>query len=214
MTMKIKAQLIKRLRTDRLWSQDELAKISGVGLRTIQRIENEGQASAETIKAIASVFEIDSASLLDDGSVPYKNTQLGEPLIFIFVALTIVGIFLFEKDQISIGVFTLLGLSCLVPMIFLSTLTVSVDNEKIAWHFGPKLWKKSMQLNQVNKTRIVRNKLWWGFGVRFYGGGWLYNISGLDAVELQLKDGSRIRIGTDEPTELQSAISDGMLGLL
>jgi hypothetical protein len=34
----------------------------------------------------------------------------------------------------------------------------------------------------------------------------LFNVSGLDAVEVELVDGKRIRIGTDEPQALVAAI--------
>lgn len=47
---------IKTERLNRAWSQAQLAEISGVGLRTIQRIEAEGKSSLESTKALASVF--------------------------------------------------------------------------------------------------------------------------------------------------------------
>jgi hypothetical protein len=34
----------------------------------------------------------------------------------------------------------------------------------------------------------------------------MYNVSGFDAVQLQLASGKRFRIGTDEPVQLKSAI--------
>jgi len=36
--------------------------------------------------------------------------------------------------------------------------------------------------------------------------GWLYNVSGLDAVEVTTKSGKKYRIGTDVPAELEQAI--------
>ena len=36
--------------------------------------------------------------------------------------------------------------------------------------------------------------------------GWLYNVSGFDAVELELASGKLCRIGTDEPGRLLHAI--------
>lgn len=213
MTMKIKAQLVKKLRKDRLWSQDELAKISGIGLRTIQRIETEGKASAETVKALAAVFEIESTRFLSEEPAPYKNIQLGGFLVLLLLVTIVLCVWLLEKGHMTKGLFTLISLSLFIPIFMLSTLTVTVVGAHVCWYFGPGFWKKMINLEQVNKTRVVRNKLWWGLGIRFYGGGWLYNISGLDAVELQLKDGSRIRIGSNEAPELQSAIADAMRAL-
>ena len=49
---------IKKLRLERHWSQDQLAEMSGLSVRTIQRIENGENAGLESLKSLASVFEI------------------------------------------------------------------------------------------------------------------------------------------------------------
>ena len=41
--MKINAEQVKKLRTERHWSQEQLAAACGVNLRTIQRLENTGK---------------------------------------------------------------------------------------------------------------------------------------------------------------------------
>ncbi|MBL4568855.1 MAG: helix-turn-helix transcriptional regulator [Flavobacteriaceae bacterium] len=50
---------LKRLRLEYKWSQTQLADLSGLSLRTIQRIENGDKPSIESIKALSSLFEID-----------------------------------------------------------------------------------------------------------------------------------------------------------
>ena len=50
---------IKRLRVERHWSQEQLAEMSGLSVRTIQRIENGENAGLESLKALGAVFEID-----------------------------------------------------------------------------------------------------------------------------------------------------------
>ncbi len=67
MDMRINSALIKQLRNQRAWSQEQLALISGVSHRTIQRIESSGNCSLETKKALASVFEIEITVLDIDG---------------------------------------------------------------------------------------------------------------------------------------------------
>ncbi len=64
MDMKAKSSLIRKYRTERLWSQEQLAEISGLGLRTIQRLEARGSGSQESIKALAAVFNVDADTLL------------------------------------------------------------------------------------------------------------------------------------------------------
>ena len=62
----INAVLIRELRKQRAWSQDQLASIAGLSLRTVQRIEKEGVCSLESSQAIASAFELNAASLQID----------------------------------------------------------------------------------------------------------------------------------------------------
>jgi transcriptional regulator with XRE-family HTH domain len=55
--------LVQKLRLQRGWSQEDLAELSALSVRTIQRIERGHTASAESLKALASVFEVDFSSL-------------------------------------------------------------------------------------------------------------------------------------------------------
>tara|TARA_R110001632_G_scaffold54410_6_gene133333 strand:- start:1610 stop:2068 length:459 start_codon:yes stop_codon:yes gene_type:complete len=52
---------IKKMRLERHWSQDQLADMSGLSIRTIQRIENGENAGLESLKSLAAVFEINIA---------------------------------------------------------------------------------------------------------------------------------------------------------
>jgi transcriptional regulator with XRE-family HTH domain len=61
--MRVNTAAVLRLRSGRSWSQDELATAAGLNLRTIQRIENEGIASLQSLKAIASALETDLETL-------------------------------------------------------------------------------------------------------------------------------------------------------
>ena len=58
MDMQIDSDKVKSERTIRAWSQEHLAEVTGLGLRTIQRIESSGAASYESVRALAAVFEI------------------------------------------------------------------------------------------------------------------------------------------------------------
>ena len=49
-----------------------------------------------------------------------------------------------------------------------------------------------------------------GWGIRLIPNGWLWNVSGLGAVELSLVNGQRFRIGTDEPEQLATAIQGAL----
>ena len=55
----------------------------------------------------------------------------------------------------------------------------------------------------------MRNPWYVGWGIRLGPGYWLWNVSGLSAVELVLADDRRFRVGTDEPEALSRAIERG-----
>jgi len=64
MDMKVNSPLITQLRNSKAWSQQQLSEISNLSLRTVQRVEKSGNASQETIKSIASAFELNVDELL------------------------------------------------------------------------------------------------------------------------------------------------------
>jgi len=70
MDMQIDASKVRAGRERRAWSQEQLAEVTGLSMRTIQRVESSGSASFETAKAIAAVFESDVASLQPQVEVP------------------------------------------------------------------------------------------------------------------------------------------------
>ena len=59
--------MIQKLRLKRGWSQQQLADLSGLSVRTVQRIEQGQVASTESLKSLAAVFEIDFSTLQEPG---------------------------------------------------------------------------------------------------------------------------------------------------
>lgn len=59
--------MIQKLRLQRGWSQQQLADLSGLSVRTVQRIEQGQVASTESLKSLAAVFEIDFLTLQEPG---------------------------------------------------------------------------------------------------------------------------------------------------
>ncbi len=93
-----------------------------------------------------------------------------------------------------------------VSLLLFSILTVKVDGEEVSVRFGVGLIRKRFPLSEIESPSAVRNPWYYGWGLRRTPIGWLYNVSGLEAVEITLKDGRKIRIGTDDPTGLDAAI--------
>ncbi len=69
----IDSELVKKLRSDRSWSQEHLSLVSGLSLRTVQRVENEGKCSLDSKKAIASALDVDVMLLTAGNSVSLSS---------------------------------------------------------------------------------------------------------------------------------------------
>lgn len=215
MEMKINSGLVKKLRAKRLLSQEELATACGVSMRTIQRLEADGKASPETLKALAAVFEVSHDYLLnnEDEIGEYHNVQFGSVVILFTSAVVILLSVLLVLNIIDRRIFLPGVLIMTLVCCLFSLMSTRVTPKNVEWHFTLGFWKKSISLSKVNSIARVRNKYWWGLGIRLIPDGWLYCVSGLDAVELKLESGKVIRIGTDEPEELFQALESSILKL-
>ena len=90
----------------------------------------------------------------------------------------------------------------LLSAALFGTLSVRVDHTSILLRFGVGLIRRRIALSDVVAFAEVENPWYYGWGIRFYPGGTLYNVSGLAAVELALSDGRRVRVGTDDSARL------------
>jgi transcriptional regulator with XRE-family HTH domain len=62
--MKTNSEVIKKLRIAKGWSQEQLGEASGLSLRTIQRLENGGNAAIESVRALAAALDVDPNDLI------------------------------------------------------------------------------------------------------------------------------------------------------
>lgn len=110
-------------------------------------------------------------------------------------------------------VFTAAVVILLLGGYLFGSLTVIVRDDVVEIRFGPGLIRKRYALSEFVQVSVVRNSWIYGWGIHLIPKGWLYNVSGLDAVELVRENGRRVRIGTDEPELLAPVISDAMAAL-
>ena len=76
-------------RQQRAWSQTQLAEISGLSLRTIQRIEKSGKASLESVKALASVYSLHITDLRIVNSDEVSLRDNTQPIVVNFCFLSL-----------------------------------------------------------------------------------------------------------------------------
>jgi transcriptional regulator with XRE-family HTH domain len=66
--------IVKKLRLQKSWSQEQLSQFSGLSVRTIQRIERGHQGSVESLKSLAAVFQIELNELQLEQNMNTTNT--------------------------------------------------------------------------------------------------------------------------------------------
>ena len=91
---------------------------------------------------------------------------------------------------------------------YICSLTVVVDQDNLKWYFGPGLWKYRLPLKEIVDAKPVTNKWWYGWGVRVTPHGWLFNVDGLDAVEITTDDGVKRRLGTNQAEALSQILAN------
>jgi hypothetical protein len=93
-----------------------------------------------------------------------------------------------------------------------SSLTVAVTEEALIWAFGPGVIRKQVPLADIRAADVTTTRWYEGWGIHRTRRGWLYNVSGFQAVAITLKNGRRFLLGTDEPARLQAAITRAARG--
>ncbi len=87
-------------------------------------------------------------------------------------------------------------------------LTIEIDDQKLSFFFAHGFLKKRISIAEIEKTEIVTNRWYYGWGIRRVPDGWLYNVSGLKAVEIHMKNGKKVRIGTGEPEKVKQILDN------
>lgn len=135
----------------------------------------------------------------------YKHTQIGHTIIWgvlavaVFIAIT--GIF----SRGGPGSFLIAEVILLICAVLFCKLTIKIENETLEWSFGIGLIRKQVPIVEIAVCEPIRIR-WCGWGIRLTSYGWLYNVSGFDAVAITLRDGGKFALGTDDPRGLVDAV--------
>jgi hypothetical protein len=135
----------------------------------------------------------------------YRHTQPGTLVLIVCLIIGVFGVGLSWMGGDWKPAIVTIAITAAVALLFAS-LTVEVDDSELRWHFGPGLWSYRLPLAEIRDVGIVRNRWWNGWGIRMAPGFRLYNVSGLDAVELHVGPNDIRRIGTDDPQGLAQAL--------
>jgi len=145
----------------------------------------------------------------------YEHTQTGWllRLSFVFGAVlcTAVGAATPPPPSpLPIEAFMAIALLMLVLGWFWASLTVRVEEAGVRVRFGLGWPRRTLPVADLANVEITRTSWLSGWGMHLTRRGWLYNVSGCDAVIVGLKSGKAVLIGSDEPRRLKAAIERAM----
>lgn len=136
----------------------------------------------------------------------YHHTQRGQVILIALAGMAVL--------------FTILGATVSQPFLIAApllvlgawlfhSLTIEIDGGELRWRFGPGLIHKRVPLDLIVSAEPVRTNVIEGWGIHLSRYGWLYNVSGFDAVAVRLKNGQHFALGTDEPHKLAASLAPG-----
>lgn len=138
-------------------------------------------------------------------SVTYSHDQFGKLFVTMIVPVIALLAALFPVIGQTI-VLSVMVVAFVLLILLFYTLSVEVTRDHLRLRFGIGLVSKTFDTGEMVDVYPVRNKWYYGFGIRLTPHGWLFNVSGLDAVEIVMRSGRHYRIGTDEPQALAAAV--------
>lgn len=140
----------------------------------------------------------------------YEHTQIGHVIIWSLLAIILIAsgavIGSSSRHEPTLVVSVIL-LACLVLFY---KLRITIEDGTLCVSFGPGIIRKRVRLTEIVGCESIRIRWWYGWGIHLTPYGWLYNVSGFDAVAITLRDGRKFAFGTDDPHGLTTAIQAGI----
>ena len=136
----------------------------------------------------------------------YQHTQIGYGLAVAYTAVVLV--FAYLSLVTDFNPFVLAGLVImLIVLASLPVLTTTISDGALKIQFGFGVIRKRFRLAEIQAYRVVKNRWYYGWGIKYTPHGWLFNVAGFSAIELEMTNGKTYRIGTDDPEGLETALS-------
>jgi hypothetical protein len=124
--------------------------------------------------------------------------------LIVFAILLIKHDFIPDQETYAYALLVLIFSGCL--LVFYK-LTIFIDDTNISFKLGIGIIGKSYKIAEIASCKPVKNSFIYGWGIHKIPRGWLYNVSGLNAIELTFKDTDKVvRIGTNKSDKIAEII--------
>ena len=140
----------------------------------------------------------------------YEHTQIGHVIIWSLLAIILIasggliGPLSHHEPPVIVSIILL------VCLVLFYRLRITIQGETLCVSFGPGIIRKRVPLARIAGCEPIRIRWWYGWGIHLTPCGWLYNVSGFDAVVITLRDGKKFAFGTNDPDGLTAGIRDAI----
>ena len=138
----------------------------------------------------------------------YRHTQFGALMFVVFLAtgvlISVVALKIIAEGRLAMAI--LMTCIYLLGLTLFYSFTIEISEGKLKFWFGIGVIGKSYSLSEIQSAREVVNPWYYFWGVKSIPRGWLYAIAPGAAVEIILKNGKIICLGTNQSKRLKQAI--------
>ena len=134
----------------------------------------------------------------------YEHTQIGHVIIWSLLAIILIanGV----TGAVAHWPALIVSLILLICLVLFYKLRITIEDDTLCASFGPGIIRKKVRLAEIVACEPIRIRWWYGWGIHLTPYGWLYNVSGLNAVTMTLRNGRKFALGTDDPDGLVDVI--------
>lgn len=138
----------------------------------------------------------------------YRHTEIAWVTVGILGFVVLLAAPVVARSAENLMPMLLLSGFLLTPLLFFGTYTVAVTGDDIVVGAGVGLFPTRIPVNAVRSYERVRGPWYstWSWSTDLPERRMFYNATSFQAVELLLVDGTRVRIGTNEPEALLEAL--------
>lgn len=136
----------------------------------------------------------------------YEHTQIGHVIIWSVLAIILIagsGLIGSSSHREPPVIVSIILPICLVLFY---KLRITIEDDTLCASFGIGIIRKRVPVADIAACEPIRIKWWYGWGIHLTPYGWIYNVSGFDAVAITLRDGRKFALGTDDPYGVGDAI--------
>lgn len=140
----------------------------------------------------------------------YIHRQFGWFTVFALTAMAVWFALVAAVSPGERGEFQSILLIIAALQVVFYQLTTIVTENTLTVRYGIGLLAFRFPLSEI--TQVTERTVPWyaGYGIRWVGDAWLFNVSGRDAIEVTFASGRKLWVGTDDPDGLAAILRQRM----